>query len=222
MAFAPGFSDKDLSKFQSVSDRNSWEPLPSTKYEVEQIAASIEGRKSFWTSLTGRTTSRVLTGDEATEVSFKSQPLNRYRYLHLATHAFTSDTSTGRAGIVFHPEENTAEDGILYSEEIYGLNLENELIVLSACETGTGQVRAGEGIIGLSRAFQYAGAENLMVSLWNVEDRSTARLMINFYENLRESNGPQALQSAKQKLITTSPYAHPRYWAPFVFIGNQN
>ncbi len=221
IAFAPVFSNLSQSQTQQVSSRVGWEALPSTKYEVEEIAGYLNETRGFWSMLTGSASAEVFTGHRATETNFKSGNLSDYRYLHLATHAFTTDSESQRSGIAFFPGGSQGEeDGILYAEEIYGLDLKNELVVLSACETGSGEVRAGEGIIGLSRAFQFAGAQNLLVSLWNVEDRSTARLMINFYENLRESSGPSALQSAKQTLIDTTSYAHPRYWAPFVFIGN--
>ncbi len=221
IGYAPVFSGGTLDILPSVSSRNNWEALPSTRYEVEEIAKSMSESRSVWASLSGRSTTRVLTGAEATEARFKKGALKQYQYLHLATHAFASDTSDGRAGIAFYPDENSGEDGILYSEEIYGLDLSNELVVLSACETGSGEVRAGEGIIGLSRAFQYAGAENLLVSLWNVEDRSTASLMISFYENLQEESGTaRALQAAKKTLIQNPVYAHPRYWSPFIHIGN--
>ncbi len=224
-AFAPVFSGNEIEDLPPVANRNNWQALPSSRYEVQQIADSIEKERSLWNRLMGGSTTRLFTGNEATESRFKSGPSKNYRYLHLATHAFASDTSAGRAGIVLHPETDVSkdEDGILYSEEIYGMNLKNELVVLSACETGTGEIRTGEGIIGLSRAFQYAGAEKLLVSLWSVEDRSTAQLMISFYEQLQNGKGTaDALQTAKRGLIETSPYAHPRYWSPFIFIGNQN
>ncbi|NGP77929.1 CHAT domain-containing protein [Balneolaceae bacterium YR4-1] len=222
-AFAPVFSGKKIGKLPSVASRNNWGALPSTRYEVEEIAEVLEQERSLWTRITGDKSTRVYLENDATESQFKSTTLQNYRYLHLATHAFASDTTSGRAGIAFHPESGSqsSEDGILYAEEIYGLNLNNELVVLSACETGTGEVRTGEGIIGLSRAFQYAGADNLLVSLWSVEDRSTARLMISFYKQLQEGVKPSiALQLAKQDLVESYSYAHPGYWSPFIFIGN--
>ncbi|MGK7369110.1 MAG: CHAT domain-containing protein, partial [Candidatus Halalkalibacterium sp. M3_1C_030] len=223
VGYAPVFSGSKMSNLPEIASRNNWDALPSTRYEIEQIAQSLEENRSLWARLTGGNTVQVFTGTDATESRFKNGSLNKYRYLHLATHAFTSDSADGKSGIAFHPEldNRSEEDGILYSEEIYGLNLNNELFVLSACETGIGEIRTGEGIIGLSRAFQYAGAENLMVSLWSVEDRSTARLMISFYEGLQNgNNADKALQSAKMELIANTSYTHPRYWSPFIFIGN--
>lgn len=221
IAFAPVFSETTRGVAQPTSNRKGWEALPSTKYEVEEIAGYLNQNRGIWASLTGGASSEVVTGHDATEASFKKGSLSRYRYLHLATHAFTSDSESQRSGIAFFPGGSGEENGILYAEEIYGLDLRNELVVLSACETGTGEVRAGEGIIGLSRAFQYAGAQSLLVSLWNVEDRSTAQLMIAFYEQLQAGNSAAAaLKTAKQSLLTSGTYSHPRYWAPFVFIGN--
>lgn len=222
-AFAPVFSGKKIGELPSVASRNNWGALPSTRYEVQEIAGVMEQERGLWARITGEKSTRLFLETEATESRFKSSPLQDYRYLHLATHAFASDTSSGRSGIAFHPESDSqsSEDGILYAEEIYGLNLDNELVVLSACETGTGEVRTGEGIIGLSRAFHYAGADNLLVSLWSVEDRSTARLMISFYEALQKGDNPSiALRSAKRNLVESYNYAHPRYWSPFIFIGN--
>lgn len=222
-AFAPVFSGNKIDKLPSVASRNNWEALPSTSYEVEEIAGVLEQERGLWSRITGDRSTRLFLENEATESRFKRSPLKNYRYLHLATHAFASDTSAGRAGIAFYPEPDSesSEDGILYAEEIYGLDLNNELIVLSACETGTGEVRTGEGIIGLSRAFQYAGAEKMLVSLWSVEDRSTAQLMISFYEGLQKGVKPaKALRSAKQHLVDSHFYAHPKYWSPFIFIGN--
>lgn len=222
VAFAPVFSFPTAGGFQREGEGNRWAPLPSTEYEIKQIATSINEQRSFWAALTGKHPAKMLLGREATESRFKHESLKSYQYVHLATHAFTSHTGEGTAGIVFYPDKETKEDGILYAEEIYGLTLQNELVVLSACETGTGTVRAGEGIIGLSRAFQYAGVENLMVSLWNVEDRSTSRLMITFYRLLQQAKEPpyKALRQAKLNLTHTLSYSHPRYWAPFIFIGN--
>ncbi len=218
-AFAPVFSFSPARQTENRSGR--WEPLPSTAFEVEQISETINNGRGFWASLTGNTPSKVFTSEEATEANFKEESLNRYRFVHLATHAFVSGAEEGRAGIVFHPEHNGEEDGILYAEEIYGLRMQNELVVLSACETGRGELVAGEGIIGLSRAFQYAGVESLVVSLWKVEDRSTARLMITFYDLLQKGDAPyRALGEAKKVMISSGQYAHPVYWAPFIFIGN--
>ena len=119
---------------------------------------------------------------------------------------------------------NTPEDGILYSGEIYNLKLNADLVVLSACETGLGQMKRGEGVIGLTRALMYAGADNLIVSLWKVADESTNKLMVDFYKETlsnRKDSGRfrKHLTNAKRKMIKNGKYAHPFYWSPFILIG---
>ncbi len=112
------------------------------------------------------------------------------------------------------------EDGLLQVYEVFNLKLNADLVVLSACETGLGKEVKGEGLVGLTHAFFYAGTPSVMVSLWKVQDRSTADLMVNFYQQLdRSQNKTEALQQAKLKLIQNNRYAHPYYWAPFVLIG---
>jgi CHAT domain-containing protein len=96
-----------------------------------------------------------------------------------------------------------------------------DLVVLSACETGLGRMVRGEGVLGLPRAFFYAGARSVLVSLWSVSDRSTAQLMTTFYESLigKGETTSEALSNAKETLRKKSNTAHPFYWAPFVLIG---
>jgi len=108
-------------------------------------------------------------------------------------------------------------------EEVLNLNLRSELVVLSACQTGLGREISGEGIVGLSRAFLYAGSRSVLVSLWRVEDRSTADLMVNFYQYIAQGFPfPEALSRAKQDLRTGQGgrFAHPFYWAPFILFGS--
>jgi len=119
--------------------------------------------------------------------------------------------------------ENTTskEDGILHLGEIYNLNLNAGLVVLSACETGLGQIAHGEGIIGLTRGFLYAGASNVLVSLWQVSDMTTSGLMVGFYDKmLAGMSKAEALAEAKRQMIRRDPgYAKPYYWAPFILVG---
>jgi CHAT domain-containing protein len=112
------------------------------------------------------------------------------------------------------------EDGLLQVYEVFNLKLNADLVVLSACETGLGKEVKGEGLIGLTNAFLYAGTPSVLVSLWNVHDRSTADLMVGFYQQLgRAQDKAEALRQAKLKLIQNEQYAHPYYWAPFILIG---
>jgi len=113
------------------------------------------------------------------------------------------------------------EDGLLQVYEIFDLKLNAELVVLSACETGLGKQVKGEGLVGLTHAFFYAGTSSVLVSLWKVQDRSTADLMVNFYQELDAGkNKAESLRQAKLRMIQQNRYAHPYYWAPFVLVGN--
>ena len=112
-----------------------------------------------------------------------------------------------------------AEDGFLTALEIPGLGLEARLVVLSGCGTGNGRLFLGAGIKGLSGAFLRAGAGQVLVSLWNVDDRATARLMGGFYERLAAGDAPSRALAAAKASLMRSGYADPFYWAPFVLIG---
>ncbi|HEY2933254.1 MAG TPA: CHAT domain-containing protein [Acidobacteriota bacterium] len=118
-------------------------------------------------------------------------------------------------------QDPQSEDGLLQVYEIFDLRLNADLVVLSACETGLGKEVKGEGLVGLTRAFLYAGTPSVVVSLWKVSDRSTAELMVSFYQHLKDGtmNKAEALRQAQLKLIRSGRYAEPYYWAPFVLIG---
>ena len=114
---------------------------------------------------------------------------------------------------------------MLYSGDVYNLTLKCDLLALSACETGLGKIMRGEGIVGLTRAFLYSGASNLLVSLWKVSDNSTSQMMVEFYQQMllkenNELNYAALLQKAKQILILDKNYSRPYYWAPFILIGD--
>jgi len=150
----------------------------------------------------------------------KSNSLSSYTYLHFATHGIVDEEDPELSKIFLN--SSNKEDGNLFSGEIYNLDLNAEMVVLSACQTGLGKFSKGEGVIGLSRALIYAGAKNIIVSFWSVADESTAELMVDFYKNLlqkKDQNFREALQQAKVNMIKKGNYSAPYYWAPFVMIG---
>jgi CHAT domain-containing protein/Tfp pilus assembly protein PilF len=166
---------------------------------------------------------RVYLGSEASEERIKSDPaVAAAERVHLAVHGVVCESFPERSGLVF-ALDGGREDGILQTREIFGLRLAADLVVLSACETGVGRLVSGEGVVGLTRAFFYAGAPSLVVSLWQVSDRSTARLMTSFYEHLdRGEDKAVALQRSRLALIEAGgPGAVPFYWAPFVVQGSR-
>jgi tetratricopeptide (TPR) repeat protein len=193
------------------------------KFPVEDNLADLPGSESEVNAIAllfpkGET--KVVLQKEANESMVKSDQLASYNYLHFATHGIVDETEPELSRIFLNGHEG--EDGKLFAGEIYNLNLNADLAVLSACQTGLGKVSKGEGVIGLSRALVYAGARNLMVSFWSVSDESTALLMTDFYRGLLSppaKNYRSALQLSKKKMIADKKYAEPYYWAPFVVIG---
>jgi CHAT domain-containing protein len=112
-----------------------------------------------------------------------------------------------------------AKDGLLTAAECYNLKLDSDLVALSACETARGELKPGEGLLGLTRGLLYSGARSVLVSQWKVPDEATSRLMQAFYQNLLSGmSKPQALQAAKETL-RQSGFAHPYFWGAFVLIG---
>jgi CHAT domain-containing protein len=158
---------------------------------------------------------------DATESLIKTTDLNKYSYLHLATHGVVDETEPELSRIYLQTSSNQ-EDGNLFAGEIYNLKLNANLVTLSACQTGLGKISKGEGVIGLSRALIYAGAQHLIVSFWSVADESTALLMKNFYTEMLNSSTndfQESLRVAKLKMISNDKYSTPFYWAPFILIG---
>ncbi|MBV6641665.1 MAG: CHAT domain-containing protein [Cyclobacteriaceae bacterium] len=185
--------------------------LPDSKKEIEEI-------EKLFSSAQMKTVSS--TGPDASEEMIKSISLSDFQFIHLATHGIVNQSRPELSRVFLCP--GSTEDGSLYSGEIYNLKFNANLVTLSACETGLGQVAKGEGIVGLSRALQYAGAQNLIVSLWQVADKSTADLMIEFYNH--SLNSPRRgyaddLRAAKLSLLQSEDYYNPYFWAPFILIG---
>lgn len=231
LAFAPVFADEGTGKLtasarslfdaaRSVSTDESRgfsvngdfiSPLPGTEREVKQIDALLKSKQIG---------SEVFVFANAKEELIKQGIMKDYKYLHFATHGFVNEVNPEFSGIFLSQNQNSSEDCILFASEIYNLELNADLVTLSACETGLGKFAYGEGIVGLSRAFYYAGAKNLLVSQWKVSDESTARLMVDFYGNIvTGEDKATALRNAKIKLIESGEFAQPYYWAPFVLIG---
>ena len=163
----------------------------------------------------------MIIRDEADEKTVKEISLKNFSFLHFATHGVV-DESNPELSRIYLKTSTSSEDGNLYSGEIYNLELNANLVTLSACQTGLGKISKGEGVIGLSRALVYAGAKNIIVSFWSVADQSTESLMKIFYRQLLDQpdqNFGNALREAKINLIKSDAYASPYYWAPFILIG---
>ncbi len=149
--------------------------------------------------------------------------LSKYRYVHFATHGYLDSERPDLSAVVLSlvDEQGKPQDGFLRAHEIYNLNLPAELVVLSACQTGLGKEIKGEGLVGLTRGFMYAGARRVVVSLWNVNDKATAELMRRFYRRmLKDKQTPAAsLRVAQIEMWRQKQWQSPYYWAAFTMQG---
>ncbi|HJX90125.1 MAG TPA: CHAT domain-containing protein, partial [Pyrinomonadaceae bacterium] len=153
-----------------------------------------------------------------------SADLSQYRIVHFATHGLINSRHTDLSGIVLSlvDQDGKPQNGFLRLYDIYNMNLSAELVVLSACQTALGKDIKGEGLVGLTRAFMYAGAPRIVASLWRTEDRATAVLMNRFYESMLAGNGMSpaaALRKAQLSMWQDKRWRQPRYWAAFTLQG---
>lgn len=158
---------------------------------------------------------------DATEKNFKLNAPN-YPFIHIATHGIINEQRPQLSAIIFsQPKDSThKQDGFLYSGEIYNLSLNTDLVVLSSCESGLEKLVKEEGLMALTRAFLYAGAQNLIVSLWKVSDKQTSELMIELYKNIIDSKTySQSLRQAKRQLIRHENTCFPKFWSGFILLG---
>ena len=214
----------EVNEQSSVIDENSRRylgqltPLPLTGYETREIAKLFRKRDSVWNFFFPEQ-AVVLTNNLASKARLLNGSISDYGFIHFATHAFINDNNPALSGIALRG--SNGDDGIIYINDIYNLQMNADLVVLGACDTGLGQIRKGEGMIGFTRAFHYAGASNLVVSMWKVNDQPTANLMIEFYKHFRSGKSyAEALRSAKLELINHPEYAAPRNWAAFILNGS--
>ena len=193
--------------------------LAGTRTEAEEIVklAKISGAQAdTWLDL------------DASEDNVDSRDISKYRVLHIATHGLLNAERPQFTGVVLSLVGNKNEDGFLRTDEVFNLRLGSPLVMLSACETGLGKEKRGEGVMGLTRAFMYAGAPTVGVSLWSVADKSTAELMTDFYKRFLGSSGANsgtvpasaAIRDAQLAMIAGKKYSAPFYWAPFVLVGD--
>jgi CHAT domain-containing protein len=204
--------DSTLINYRTVSDmelRNGLRPIPAVKEEVETLKNLLNG--AFYTGLA------------ANEGDFKKEA-NQYSVIHLAMHGILNKERPLLSSLAFTENSDTINNNFLEAHEIADLDLNADLVVLSACETGYGKFAQGEGVLSLARSFMYAGTPSLVVSLWQVNDKSTAIIMADFYQNL-SSGMPKdkALKEAKSLYIARADRiaAHPAFWSAFIQLGNR-
>ena len=187
--------------------------LPFTRREADSIINLVAARDR-----------KTALNFAASRANALDEKLSDYRILHFATHGILNSTHPDLSGLVLSlvNEKGQPQDGFFRLHEIYNLKLNADLVVLSACQTGLGKEVKGEGLIGLTRGFMYAGAPRVIASLWKVNDSATAELMKIFYQKMlgeKKLSAAAALRAAQVELLQQKRWAHPSFWAAFTLQG---
>lgn len=213
LAMAPSYDNLTANK-TSFTDENGQKvyllPIPGVEAEMEGIRNSMFARK--------------ITGEKATESRFKKE-VGKYNVLHLAMHSLVNNSQPMLSKLVFYQNNDSTEDGMLNTYELFSMDLNAGLAVLSACNTGSGKLLKGEGIMNLARGFIFAGVPGIVMTMWSVDDESSARIVQKFYEYLQDGmSKDEALRQAKLDLLAEGDplRSHPFYWAAYVNIGDNS
>jgi CHAT domain-containing protein len=189
--------------------RSGYYELPGAAFESQQIGKLTNGR--------------LFNGNLATETAFRDLAPD-YDILHLSMHGIIEDEHPFLSSLLFDQENDLHNDGFLRVGEIHQLDLKARMVVLSACNTGYGQIRQGEGVVSIAQAFQYAGVPTAVMSLWKVPDQSTSVIMQEFYRGLKKGLAKdRALTEAKRHFLNSVSdpnLRHPYYWAGFILQGD--
>ncbi|MDN5217182.1 CHAT domain-containing protein [Fulvivirgaceae bacterium BMA12] len=210
--YAPSYQTSLLAKSKAL------EMYGNYRDEIGDLAYTNDEIQNAATFFPGPT----FTGETATESLFKKEG-GKHQILHLAMHAIVDEENPLQSKLIFTQNEDSVEDGFLYAYELFDMELDAELAVLSACNTGYGKLAKGEGVMSLGRAFAYAGCPSIVMSLWPAQDQATANIMAYFYEGLSAGySKDKALREAKLKYLENAEdlFAHPFYWAGFVMQGD--
>jgi CHAT domain-containing protein len=208
LAFAPSYEGQNDITGSTLRYQQLL-PIPWAAEEAKSIVRSFKGM--------------ALIDEQATEKRFKEKAGNNYMVLHLAMHTIIDNENPMFSKLIFSSSNDSTEDGMLNTYELFNLELNADLAVLSACKTGDGRLQRGEGIMSMARGFFYAGVPSIVMTLWEVDDLSSSQLITLFYDYLNQGlNKDQALRKAKLEYLETTDRtkSHPHYWAGFVNIGN--
>lgn len=210
LGFAPNFEKSQFKTSRPIEEiRGDLNYLEFNQQEVKQINEIFGGN--------------IYLENAATKDQFLSQA-GQYQLIHLATHAKANEQVGDHSFLAFtEKKDSTTYNDRLYVHELYNLDLNAEMVVLSACETGLGELKRGEGIVSLARSFTFAGAQSVIPSLWQVNDQATANFMSSFYQAIKEGNTKsKALRIAKLKSLESPQTAAPFFWAAFIPIGDMS
>lgn len=219
VAFAPEFNDKMKNEYQlAISDSLS---LDKTYLALLRQPFNVDIAKTYSKLFDGN----YFLNENSTAQIFKKNA-SEHKIIHVGTHAESNNISPELSRLIFAKnvsDSNTEEDNSLYAYEIYNTSLNSNLAILTACETGKPSYQAGEGMISLAHAFNYAGSESILTSLWEVDERSSAEIIKLFYDNIKRGQSKdEALMNAKLKYLKTadSRAIVPHFWAGLVLMGD--
>ena len=201
---------------EAVQSPGGAQPLPRLPYTRQEAEAIL--------ALAPRTGRKAALGFEANRAAAMNDDLSKFRIIHFATHSFLDSMHPQLSGIALSmlDRQGKPQDGFLRTHEVFNLKLGAELVVLSGCRTGLGKEVKGEGLYGMTRGFMYAGSKRVLVSLWDVQDLATARLMSDFYRGLlgpKRQYAAAALRAAQIAIWRDARWQAPYYWAGFVLQG---
>jgi CHAT domain-containing protein len=207
-SFSQGSSTGETELLAGSRPRQTLEAIPGAQQEVSYTSELLSGAMQI--------------GSQATESAFKATAGDT-KILHLATHGIVSDQTPAYNKLLFNQEQGSGEDGNLYTHELYNLDMQADLAVLSACNTGYGPIKRGQGHMSLARGFKLAGCQNVLMTLWQIRDRVSTDLVKHFYQNLADglSRG-EALRQAKLTYLESHDRANsnPHFWGGFVLMGS--
>jgi len=213
ISFAPNYPDPiDINTLlMSRQEENGiLSDLPHARLEAEYVSEITNGL--------------LFENAKALESVFKKEA-KKFDIIHLAMHTLMNDKDPMRSTLIFSPESDTLNDGYLKTFEVYGLPLKAKMVVLSSCNTGNGFLSTGEGILSLARGFIYSGSKSVVMSMWEIEDRSGTEIVKMFYRNLKRGySKSESLRRARISYLKNSDQlrSHPYFWSSLVVYGNNN
>ena len=210
VAFAPDYPQAlDIDSLLSErQQKNRLLDLPFARQEAEYVAGITHGT--------------LFMNNEAVESAFKHLA-SQYDLIHLAMHTIMDDRNPMNSAMIFSQKKDSADDGLLHTYEVYGIPLKARMVVLSSCNTGSGSLSTGEGILSLARGFMYSGSRSVVMSLWKIEDRSGTDIIKMFYDNLRKGmTKSRALRNARNTYLRNASQlrSHPYFWSTLVVFGD--
>lgn len=184
--------------------------LPYARQEAEYVSKITGGN--------------LYLNDEAREIVFKTEA-SKYNIIHLAMHTYLNDQNPMNSAMIFAQGGNAPEDGLLYTYEVYGIPLKARMVVLSSCNTGSGKLSSGEGILSLARGFLYSGSQSVVMSMWEIDDISGTEIIKMFYDNLKKGKSKgEALKKARTEYLKKASQlkSHPYFWSSIVVYGEND